>query len=502
MTSARFQGEHRKWWTLAAVALGLFMIMLDNTVVNVALPSMQKSLDLEISQLEWIVTGYTLTFGAFMLTGGKIADLFGRRRTFVAGLGIFTLSSLACGLADSAATLIWGRVVQGVGSALMNPATLSIIAVAFPPRERGHAIGIWVGVSALALAIGPVVGGVLAEHASWHWIFFINLPIGVIAIVAAFAFIDESQDTSLEQRADVPGLVTSGLGLFALTYGLIEANHFGWGSPRIVGVFSVAIISLAAFVALERHQRLPMLDLGLFRDRMFAGANAVMLLNSLAMFGVFFYVSLYMQQVLGFSPVKAGLMFLPMTVLIIMVAPRAGHLADRTGARLLVGVGQLLVAGALLLFAQMTAQSTAWSLVPPMMISGAGMAMTMTPATAAAMGSVRADKMGVGSAVLNSARQVGGSIGIALMGAVVASRSSPSHGQAGPAAFVHGMQGGFYVAAVIALAGSMVGIATLRKRKHIKPVAEAGTPSSLDEKAQGIPKNHPLSESNPNNAVI
>ena len=471
MTSARFQGEHRKWWTLAAVALGLFMIMLDNTVVNVALPSMQESLDLEISQLEWIVTGYALTFGALMLTGGKIADLFGRRRTFVTGLGIFTLSSLACGLADSAATLISARIVQGVGSALMNPATLSIIAVAFPPWERGRAIGIWVGVSALALAIGPLVGGVLAEHASWHWIFFINVPIGVIAIVAAFAFIDESRDTSHEQRADVPGLVTSGLGLFALTYGLIEANHFGWGSPRIVGAFAVALVALAAFVVLERHQRLPMLDLALFRDRIFAGANTVMLLNALAMFGVFFYVSLYMQQVLGFSPVKAGLMFLPMTLLIIMVAPRAGHLADRTGARLLVGVGQLLVAGALLLFARLTAQSSAWALVPPMMISGAGMAMTMTPATAAAMGSVRPDKMGVGSAVLNSARQVGGSIGIALMGAVVAARSSASlaQGQAGPVAFVHGIQGGFYLAAAIALAGSVVGIATLRRREYMEP---------------------------------
>ena len=467
MTSARFQGEHRKWWTLAAVALGLFMIMLDNTVVNVALPSMQESLDLEISQLEWIVTGYALTFGALMLTGGKIADLFGRRRTFVAGLGIFTLSSLACGLADGAAMLIWARVVQGVGSALMNPATLSIIAVTFPPQERGRAIGVWVGVSALALAIGPLVGGVLSEHASWQWIFFINLPIGAIAIAAAFAFIDESRDTSREQRADVPGLVTSGLGLFALTYGLIEANHFGWGSTRIVGAFAVAFVALTAFLALERHQRLPMLDLALFHDRMFAGANTVMLLSALAMFGVFFYVSLYMQQVLGYSPVKAGAMFLPMTVLIIVVAPRAGQLADRTGARLLVGVGQLLVAGALLLFARLTAQSSALALVPPMMISGAGMAMTMTPATAAAMGSVRPDKMGVGSAVLNSARQVGGSIGIALMGAVVVARSSASlaQGQTGPDAFVHGIQGGFYLAAAIALVGSVVGIATLRRRE-------------------------------------
>ena len=471
MISARSQGEHRKWWTLAAVALGLFMIMLDNTVVNVALPAIQTSLNLEISELEWIVTGYALAFGAFMLTGGKIADLFGRRLTFVAGLAIFTLSSLACGLADSAAGLISARVVQGVGAALMNPATLSIIAVAFPPWERGRAIGIWVGVSALALAVGPVVGGVLAQHASWHWIFFINLPIGVLAIGAAFAFIDESRDTSLEQRADLPGLVTSGVGLFALTYGMIEANQYGWGSTRILGAFAVAILALVAFVALERHQQLPMLDLSLFRDRVFAGANTVMLLNSLAMFGLFFYVSLYMQQVLGFSPVKAGVMFLPMTVLIITIAPRAGHLADRTGPRLLVGVGQLMVAAALLLFARLTVQSSHWALIAPMMISGAGMAMTMTPATAAAMGSVRPDKMGVGSAVMNTARQVGGSIGIALMGAVVAARLSVSlaQGQARPAAFVHGIQGGFHVAAAIALAGSIVGIATLRKQAHVEP---------------------------------
>jgi EmrB/QacA subfamily drug resistance transporter len=230
-----FGGERRRWWTLGAVSLGLFMIMLDNTVVNVALPSIERDLGMSLSQLEWVVTGYALTFAAFMLTGGKLADLLGRRLVFVAGLAVFTAASLACGLAGGADMLIGARVVQGIGAAMMNPATLSIITATFPPRQRGTAIGIWAGVSALALAIGPLVGGLLSEHVDWSWIFFVNVPVGVIAIVAAFLFVDESRDTSRNQRPDVPGLATSAIGLFALTYALIEANNHGWGSTRISG---------------------------------------------------------------------------------------------------------------------------------------------------------------------------------------------------------------------------------------------------------------------------
>src|SRR5258705_1311697 len=289
MKARLFAPENRKWWTLAAVSFGLFMIMLDNTVVNVALPSIQQSLHLKISELEWIVTGYALTFGALMLTGGKLADLFGRRLIFVIGLAIFTGSSLACGLAGGASVLIGARVVQGIGAALMNPATLSIITVTFPPRERGTAIGIWAGISALALAIGPLVGGLITEHINWNWIFYINVPIGVVAIVAAFLFIDESRDMSSEQRPDVPGLFTSALGLFALSYALIEANQYGWTSGRIIGSFVVAAVSLGAFIFLELHQRLPMLHLSLFRNVGFTGANTLMLLIGLAMFGLFFY---------------------------------------------------------------------------------------------------------------------------------------------------------------------------------------------------------------------
>src|SRR6266581_2941950 len=373
MKARLFAEENKKWWTLAAVSFGLFMIMLDNTIVNVALPAIQESLGLKISQLEWVVAGYALTFGALMLTGGKLADLFGRRLIFVVGLVIFTFSSLACGLAGSASVLIAARVVQGVGAALMNPATLSIITVTFPPRQRGTAIGIWAGISALALAIGPLVGGVIAQRINWNWIFFINIPVGVLGIAAAFAFIDESRDTSHEQKPDIFGLLTSALGLFALSYGLIESNNYGWTSGRILGAFAIAAVTLTAFVLLEMHQRLPMLELGLFRNRVFAGANTVMLLVGLAMFGVFFYVSLYVQQVMGYSPTQAGASFLPWTLLIIVLAPMAGKLSDRIGPRPFVTGGMVVLAGSLLLFARMGVHGTFWGLLPAMLLGGVGM---------------------------------------------------------------------------------------------------------------------------------
>jgi len=478
MKARLFADENRKWWTLAAVAFGLFMIMLDNTVVNVALPAIQESLDLKISELEWVVAGYALTFGALMLTGGKLADLFGRRLIFVVGLSVFTLSSLACGLADSANILIAARVVQGVGAAMMNPATLSIITVTFPPRQRGTAIGIWVGVSALALAIGPLVGGLITEHINWNWIFFINVPVGIVAIIAAFVFVDESRDTSHEQQPDVPGLIASAVGLFALTYGLIEANAYGWSSPRIIASFVIAAGALVIFVLLERHQRLPMLDLSLFRNRTFSGANTVMLMTALAMFGVFFYVSLFMQNILRYSPTQAGAAFLPMTVLIILVAPQAGRLADRFGSRPFVGGGLFLVAVSLAIFSQLSTDSTFWTLLPGMITGGIGMAATMTPTTAAAMGAVQRDKAGVGSAVLNSARQVGGSLGIAIMGAIVASglSSALAAGDTPDEAFVHGLHNGLLVAAAIALAGSVIGFALVRK-----PAQHAGEPEPVAE---------------------
>ena len=458
MRARIFAEDTRKWFTLAAVSFGLFMIMLDNTVVNVALPAIQEDLGTDLSQLQWIVTGYALTFAALMLIGGKVADAYGRRLIFVIGIAIFTSASLWCGLAGSGDELIAARVLQGAGAALMNPATLSIIAATFPPRERGTAIGIWAGTSALALAIGPLVGGLITDRLDWSWIFFVNVPVGILAVVASFLFIDESRD-STHVRLDLPGLATSALGLFALTYALIEANTYGWDSARILGAFAVAGVSLFAFVLLERYQRAPMLPLDLFRSGTYTGANLVVLLVALAMFGVFFFLSLYMQNVLGYSAVQTGAAFLPMTILIILIAPIAGKTSDRIGSRGLMTAGMILVATQLLYFSRLGIDATFWDLLPAFLVGGIGMSLTMTPSAAAATRSVPVDKAGVGSAVLNASRQIGGSLGIAIIGAIMVLEAG---GERTPQAFVDGLQTALLVAAGIAAVGAVVAFSLVR----------------------------------------
>jgi EmrB/QacA subfamily drug resistance transporter len=451
--------------------------MLDNTVVNVALPAIGRDLKISISQLEWIVTGYALVFAALLITGGKLADMFGRRKIFVIGLVIFSASSLACGLAPNAGFLIGARCAQGIGAALMNPATLSIITATFPPRQRGQAIGIWAGVSALALAIGPLVGGLIVDHVGWNWIFFLNVPIGVLGIVVSQLVIKESRDTSHEQSIDLPGLLTSGLSLFALSYALIEGNRHGWASAEILGLFAAAAVLLVAFIVLESRQRLPMLDLSLFKIGSFVGANVVALLVSLGMFGVFFFVSLYVQNILGYSPTKAGAIFLPMTLLIILIAPVAGKASDRIGGRWLMGGGMTLLGISLLLYQRLGLHSNFWTLLPALILGGIGMALTMSPMTSVAMASVPVDKAGVGSGVLNSFRQMGGALGIALMGAIVASYTkAPARSPQGPQQFVDGLHAALLVSAGIAFAAALVAIVLVRvspttEKAHIEAIA-------------------------------
>jgi EmrB/QacA subfamily drug resistance transporter len=469
MRSRLFAPENRRWWTLGSVAFALFMVMLDNTVVNVALPSIQRDLGIGLSELEWTVNAYALTFAVLMLTGGKLADFMGRRRVFIIGLAIFTVSSLVCGLATSGEMLIAARTVQGVGAALMMPATLGIISATFPVEQRGMAIGIWAGVSAMALAFGPIVGGLLTEHIHWGWIFFINVPVGILAIIAARLVIRESRDTSADQRLDIPGLLISGGALFALVFGLIEANTYGWTSPTILSLFAVAAVGLVAFVLLELRQRAPMLDLSLFRNGTFAGANVVAMLVFLAMFGVFFFVSIYMQNVLGYSPVEAGAVFLPMTVLIMFLGPVTGKLSDRIGSRWLVTAGMTLVGISLLIYSGLDAGSGFWDLFPALILGGIGMATVMPPVTAAGIGSVPVTKAGVGSGVLNTFRQVGGALGIAVMGAIVASQITV--GPRDPAfvdQFMDGFSTALRVAAVIAFAGAIVAAALIRNYRHFE----------------------------------
>jgi EmrB/QacA subfamily drug resistance transporter len=463
-----FAEENRRWWTLGSLCFALFMIMLDNTVVNVALPAIQADLGISTSELEWTVAVYALTFASLLLTGGKLGDLLGRRLIFTIGLAVFTLSSLFCGLASSAPELIAARAVQGIGAALMMPATLSIISATFSVRERGTAIGIWAGVSASALAIGPLLGGVITEHISWNWIFYVNVPIGALAIVSALFVIPESKDTSHEQRLDLPGLLTSAIGLFALVYALIEANNYGWTSARILGLFVVAALALGAFIFLEMHQRLPLLDLSLFRNGTFAGANLVAILVTLAMFGIFVFFPIYMQTFRGWSPIQAGAALLPWTLMIVIFAPIAGRLSDRVGSRWLMAGGMTVVAICCLLLSRINLHSSFWDLLPAFLLGGLGMSFVMTPMSAAAMGAAPVAKAGVASGVLNTFRQVGVALGIGVTGAIVANRAAAARnaGASPPEAFVHGLTFGMKVSAAICLGGAIAAAALVRRYRH------------------------------------
>jgi EmrB/QacA subfamily drug resistance transporter len=421
IAAIRMTEENRRWWALGAMCFALFMIMLDNTVVNVALPSIQRSLNATTSTLEWTVNAYTLSFAVLLVTGGRLGDIFGRRRIFLIGVVIFATASGAIGFSPSDTWLVVWRAIQGAGSALMMPMTLSIITNAFPPQERGKAIGTWAGVSAMALAIGPVVGGFLVEAVSWQSIFFLNLPVAVGAVVVALFAVRESRDETVERTVDVPGILTLTLGLAALVLALVEGNSWHWGSTRELILFGFAAVSLFAFVRIELRRRVPMVDFGFFRARSFLGANAVAFIVSFAMLAMFFFLALYLQNIRGYTPLEAGIRFLPSTALVIVMGPLAGRLADRVGPRPLMTLGLLVVSGALFWMSHLTVSSSYISLLPGFMLMGMGIGLTMSPMSTAAMNSVEQTKAGVASGILSQNRMVGGTFGIAVTGALVSS---------------------------------------------------------------------------------
>jgi EmrB/QacA subfamily drug resistance transporter len=410
--------DNRKWWTLGAMCFALFMIMLDNTVVNVALPSIQQDLGASISGLEWTINGYTLSFAVLLATGGRLGDIFGRRRMFLTGVVIFASSSATAGFAPTETALVLSRVVQGVGAALMMPGTLSIITDAFPAHERGKAMGTWAGVSALALAVGPVLGGFLTEHVSWRAIFYINIPVAIGAVLATLFAVRESRDTSVGRDVDYAGVAVLTVGLTALVLALVEGNAWGWGSTEIVALLALAAAALPAFVFVENRVKAPMVQFDLLSDRNFLGAVVVAMIISFAMLGVFFFLALYMQDILGYSPLEAGIRFLPSTLMIVGVAPVAGRLSDRFGPRWLIAGGLLIVAASLFSFSRIAVDSGYLDLLPGFMLLGIGVAMTMSPMTSAAMNAVPVQKAGIASGVLSMFRMVGGSLGIAVTGAI------------------------------------------------------------------------------------
>jgi EmrB/QacA subfamily drug resistance transporter len=458
--------DNRKWWTLGAMCFALFMIMLDNTVVNVALPSIQRDLDASISGLEWTINGYTLSFAVLLATGGRLGDIFGRRRMFLFGVVIFALSSATAGFAVSSTDLVVSRVVQGVGAALMMPATLSIITDAFPASERGKAMGMWAGVSALALAVGPVLGGFLTEHVSWRAIFYLNIPVAIGAVTAALFAVRESRDTTVGREVDYAGVAALTLSLTALILALVEGNAWGWGSPEILVLLTGAVLGLAAFVAIEQRVKAPMVEFGLLSDRNFLGAVVVAMIVSFAMLGVFFFLALYMQDVLRYSPLEAGVRFLPSTLMIVGVAPVAGRLSDRYGPRWLIAGGLLIVAASLFSFSGIAVDSGYLDLLPGFVLLGIGIAMTMSPMTSAAMNAVPVQKAGIASGVLSMFRMVGGSLGVAVTGAIFQARVGTSFESASPQQFVEALGFAMTVCSGVAMGGAVIAALAIRAKKR------------------------------------
>jgi EmrB/QacA subfamily drug resistance transporter len=407
----------RKWWTLIAVCIAIFMLLLDITVVNVALPDIQRSLHASFSDLQWVVNAYALTLAAFLLTSGSLADLFGRRLVFTCGLVVFTLSSAACGLASSPLALNLARAVQGTGGAMMFATSLALIAQAFHGKERGIAFGVFGGVIGAAVAIGPVVGGVITSTAGWSWIFFVNVPIGVLAVILTLTQVGESRDPEAT-RVDWLGLVTFSGSLFLLVFALIQGNEKGWGSTEILSCLIGSAVLLILFVVAERAQERPMLDLKLFRVPTFTGASIVAFAVSSSMFAMFLYLTLYIQDVLGYGPLQAGLRFLPVTLLSFIVAPISGRLSVRVPVRLLLGIGLLLVGAGLLAMTAVDATSEWTVLIPGFVLAGAGIGLINPPLASTAIGVVHYTRSGMASGINNTFRQVGIATGIAGLGAV------------------------------------------------------------------------------------
>jgi EmrB/QacA subfamily drug resistance transporter len=419
------QEESRtKWLTLGAMCFALFMMMLDNTVVNVALPTIQQKFSATTSALEWIVNGYTLSLAVLMVTMGKLGDIFGRKRLFLIGLTVFTAASFACGIAPNLGALIFFRVLQGIGGSIMMPGTLSIITATFQGKERAQAIGIWAGISGLALAAGPIVGGALVQYVNWQAIFFVNIPIGIVAFLVGTRVVRESYDTTAARSVDYLGVATLTPSIFALTLALIEGQGWGWASGRVLGLFAAAAVFLIAFIVAENRQANPMVHFPMFRSPAFLAANVITFVLSFGMFGTIFFLTLYMQNVLGYSAIQSGLRTLPMTALIIVSAPLSGRLVGRLGGRPIVFSGLLLVGLGLLIDARrLTAHSAYTVLLPSFILIGIGIGFAMSPLSSIAMGAVERTKAGVASGVLGMIRQLGGVFGIALLGAIFATRS-------------------------------------------------------------------------------
>jgi len=450
----------RMLWTFGITSIALFMTTLDNLVVTTALPVIRTDLHASLQGLEWTVNAYTLTFAVLLLTGAALGDRFGRRRLLVVGLGVFTLASAAAALAGSANELIAARAIQGLGGAIVLPLTLTILSAAVPPERRGVALGAWGGISGLAVALGPLVGGAIVQGISWQWIFWLNVPIGLLLIPAALFRLKETHGPN--DRLDLPGLALSGAGLFGIVWGLVRGNQVGWASPEIVSALTAGSLVLALFVVWELRATAPMLPMRFFRNRTFSAANVASLFMFFGMFGSIFLLAQFFQTVQGYSPLQAGLRILPWTAMPIFIAPIAGALSDRIGGRPLMAVGLALQAGGLAWIATVSTPTMAYgSIVVPFILSGVGMAMYFAPVANVVLSAVRPEEEGQASGANNAIRELGGVFGVAVLASIFAHYG----GYRTSDTFVSGLTPAIYVGAAIVAAGALAALFIPRLRK-------------------------------------
>jgi len=465
--------ESNRWLVLVIVCLAQFMVVLDATVVNIALPSIQHGLSFSDANLQWVVNAYTLVFGGFLLLGGRAADLLGRKRLFLAGITVFTLASLLNGLAESSSMLIAGRALQGLGGALVSPAALSILMTSFPgTQERTKALGVWSAIVAGGAAAGLLLGGVLTDLLSWEWVFFVNVPVGILAVAAALRFVPESRDEQAHRTFDLAGAVTVTGGLIVLVYAIVKAQTFGWGSTRTLAMLAAAALLLAAFVAVERRSAAPLVRLNIFRTRTLTAANVALMLVGSGMFSMFFFASLYVQELLGYSPLKAGLAFLPVTAGIMIGAGIAQTAIRRFGPRQVPVVGLLIATfGMVWLTALPVHGSYVTDLLAGLFPMSLGMGLTFVPVTLLATVGVPAEDSGLASGLLNTSQQVGGALGLAILSTLAANHTTSllTSGTARPLALLGGWHVAFTGGAVV-LALAALSLVVLLRRRHLAHV--------------------------------